>query len=95
MSENDVANCRGCSSDPEGDEGPRIAVHLEPEGGEGDDGSELDGGEDEDKAIGGRYFVGGTGGNQRCFNCGLPGHFSKECPETNVREFECFSLGLD
>lgn len=87
MSENGVASCEeNYSSDPGEEVDVPIVVHLEQRQSENDDSSELDG----DKATGGRYFAGGTGGSQRCFNCGLPGHLSRDCPEVSVREFEGF-----
>lgn len=46
--------------------------------------------EEEDKSAGGRYFIGGTGG-PKCFNCGQPGHISKDCTESTSAP--CFLCG--
>lgn len=43
---------------------------------------------EEDMTPEGRYFLNAGEGNisssQRCFNCGLPGHQSRECPSKSV-----------
>lgn len=72
------------------DEGRSENGESEERGGVSSPASSDYGAEEEDHSAGGRYFGGGDGG-PKCFNCGVSGHISKECPEAVA--LPCFLCG--